>query len=304
MQPTIIDDGGTLFSVVPPHTFLSGAPLSELARFQLTRRYAKREFPQIPISITKPYAVAINLVTKKEFAEFVEDTRQEPEHWCEIFRDGEWIFDHSLSWRNPGFEQDDNHPVVAISWYDAQRYIAWKSQKCSRTYRLLTEMEFEAAVRAGTRTAFFWGDEIDLQGAYANGADQASRLASNLFDGSQVYGGGIRLSPSNCGYAYTSPVGMLKPNQLGIHDLTGNVWEWTQDDFSESIRNSAQEAKIIEGSTQKVIRGGSFLMEPSFLRSASRQRDFAWHNDRDIGFRIARDLQPEEESLIEVTAAL
>lgn len=285
--------------VIPSGRSMIGAPLAELEFFKIPPRYAQREYPPRYVNIGLPFAVSPYLVTRGEFRQFVEETGHEPAHWCEVFRDNDWRFDESLSWRDPGFPQGDDHPVVSISWFDAHVYLDWLSMRNNSQYRLLSDAEYEYATRAGTMTPWFWGNHSDQQSTYANGADLSSMDIEDTFSLSQTYGAPIQPAQCRTGYSFTSPVGKFKPNRFGLYDMSGNVWEWVEDCFSENHLPTTQSPAKWDNCDFRAIRGGSWAMEPAFLRSAVRQRDYSWHNDRDIGFRVARDLTPHEQDYLQ-----
>lgn len=142
-------------------------------------------------------------------------------------------------------------PVINVSWNDAKEYVSWISRKTGNSYRLLTEAEWEYGARAGTTTAYSWGDAIGRGNANCNGC-------GSQWDTKQ-----------------TAPVGSFKPNDFGLHDMHGNVWEWCEDASSSSFR---------------VLRGGSWGNIPFDLRSALRsslQPDVRYDI---IGFRVASTL--------------
>ena len=300
--PLKLKDAELELAVIPPGEFMMGTSREELAQLQIAPRYAHREYPPRLIEIVTPFAVAPRLVTRGEFRQFVDETGHQPAHWCEVFHNNECVFDESLWWENPGFEQTDEHPLVSISWGDAQAYLNWLSSRHEKRYRLLSEAEFEYAARAGTTSPWFWNTPEE-QALYANGADLSSLDREDTFALSQTYGRPIE--PANCrsGFCFTSPVGTFKPNPYGLYDILGNVWEWVEDCFDEDVMPTTQAPQRWEGCEFRTIRGGSWAMEPAFLRCAARQRDHWWHNDRDIGFRVARDLDLAETSrLVELTA--
>ena len=131
--------------------------------------------------------------------------------WRQFVRATGWESQSDTDWRAPGFAQDDDHPVIGVSWMDVQLYLRWLSEKTGQTYRLPSESEWEYACRAGTKTAFSFGDTI--------GTDQAN------YDGNYVYNGG----PRGEFRQGTTRVNAFQPNPWGLFDMHGNVWEWTQD---------------------------------------------------------------------------
>jgi formylglycine-generating enzyme required for sulfatase activity len=158
-------------------------------------------------------------------------------------------------------------PVVNVSWDDAVAYVAWLSKMTGKPYRLLSEAEYEYATRAGTTTAYPWGNDIGENNANCNGC------------GSQ---GDNR---------QTAPVGSFLPNQFGLFDMVGNVWVWIEDCYHKSYSDAPADgsAWISGDCTSRVIRSGSWHDDPKFLRSASR---FGFESVRNhiIGLRIGRTL--------------
>ena len=162
-------------------------------------------------------------------------------------------------------------PVINVSFDDAQAYVQWLSKKTGKKYRLPTEAEWEYAARAGTQTRYWWGDDIGINNANC-------RDCGSQWDNQQ-----------------TAPVGSFKPNAFGLHDTAGNVWEWTQDCWHANYDNAPTDGAAWLNQNggecnRRVVRGGSWLILPQFLRSAFRiwlNSDFAFI---DHGFRIARAL--------------
>ena len=162
-------------------------------------------------------------------------------------------------WRDPGFEQSDDHPVVNVSWSDTQTYIEWLKLGTGLAYRLPSESEWEYACRAGTNTRFWWGNDVKL-----------ARLCANY---GEKYGG-------------TTTVGSFKPNPWGLYDMTGNVWEWVQFDW-ESIREIIAPSVVL---SQCYLRGGSWYSSPKDLCSANRARSTYGVCNHNFGIRLARSL--------------
>ena len=180
-------------------------------------------------------------------------------------------------------------PVINVSWNDAQMYVDWLSRRTGERYRLLSEAEWEYVARAGTGTVRYWGDEKVDQCSYANGAD-----ASFI----RQYGNRWAVASCDDGHVHTSPVGSYKANALGLHDVLGNVWEWTQDCWNYNYESYGGDAPDDgsaweEGScSDRVLRGGSWSSGPRHLRSTNR--DWNALSDRldNNGFRVARTLTP------------
>ncbi|MEM9740507.1 MAG: SUMF1/EgtB/PvdO family nonheme iron enzyme [Pseudomonadota bacterium] len=170
-----------------------------------------------------------------------------------------------------------SRPVIRVSWEDAQAYVLWLSRKTGERYRLLSEAEWEYAARGVTTptaafTRFSWGD----------GDPTCSRGARN----------GAVFIP--CEGSETEPVGFSAANAFGLHDLHGNVWEWTQDCYQDSYSGAPTDgsARLVSGCSQRVLRGGSWVSNPIRLRSANRSRYLPSNRGVDVGFRVARTLSP------------
>ena len=167
-------------------------------------------------------------------------------------------------------------PVIHVSWNDAQTYVAWLSHTTGKPYRLLTEAEREYVTRAGTATPFWFGATITLE--------QAN------FDGKHPYNNG----PIGVGRAKTLPVNSFAPNPWGLYQVHGNVWDWVEDCFNESYVGAPSDGSAwMSGECDKhVLRGGAWIDQPRFLRSAFRLRDVTTRRYDLQGFRVARTLSP------------
>jgi formylglycine-generating enzyme required for sulfatase activity len=155
-----------------------------------------------------------------------------------------------------------NRPVINVSWDDAQAYVRWLSRRTGRTYRLLTEAEWEYAARAGTVTAYSFGATIS--------PSQAN------------YGGNV---------GRTQPVSSYAANRFGLHDMHGNVWEWVQDCYVASYPPGSGDASVAVTTgdcSARVLRGGSWLNSPLYLRAANRIRITTGDRFSNNGFRLAR----------------
>jgi formylglycine-generating enzyme required for sulfatase activity len=164
-----------------------------------------------------------------------------------------------------------NQPVINVTWDDAKRYVAWLSKMTGQPYRLLTEAEYEYATRAGTQTAYPWGDEIVVGNkvmASCNGCDGKMQIQ-------------------------TASVGSFGPNGFGLYDMVGNVWEWVEDcEHKNYIGAPTDGSAWTDGGNchMRVARGGSWIDAPDKLRSANRDSGAADDRANFLGFRIARTL--------------
>ena len=234
--------------VVPSGSFMMGSPEEERYR-------EEREGPQHRVTISKPFAVGKYEVTVGQYEEFANETKHPGNEW-----------------RDPGFGQSTDHPVVYVNWDDAQTYVYWLSTKTGQNYRLLSEAEWEYAARAGTTTAYHFGPMI--LGNQAN------------------YGGS----------APTVAVGSYPANKFGLHDVHGNVSEWVEDCIHETYEGAPSDGsawvsgciktKIEDLEDPRILRGGSWGDDPRHLRSADRFALDGGILENYIGFRIARTLTP------------
>ncbi|MCW8909393.1 MAG: formylglycine-generating enzyme family protein [Gammaproteobacteria bacterium] len=159
-------------------------------------------------------------------------------------------------------------PVVNVSWNDAVAYTEWLSRKTRHIYRLPSDAEWEYAARADTQTRYWWGN--DLKPAYANCAGCGSIWDAEI----------------------TAPVGKFPPNNFGLHDTAGNVFEWVADCFHTDFIEAPVDGKPLDkpGCGKRVIRGGAWSFPPKEVRSANRWRDFPTRQSDDTGFRVVREL--------------
>ena len=241
--------------VVPAGSFLMGSAASEEQRFG-------NEGPRRRVTIPSPLAVGVYEVT---FAQ-----------WDACVQGGSCL----------GYSPDDEGwgrgrlPVTNVSWEDAQAYVAWLSDETGEEYRLPSEAEWQYMARAGTRTARYWGESDAEQCRYANGADQALREKD--------------ADPpiANCldSYPEIAPVGSFQPNGFGLHDVMGNVQEWTQDCWTWGYIGAPTDGSPWEAGTcsQRNLSGGSWALGPWHLRSASRFGARPGSRHYGFGFRVAR----------------
>jgi formylglycine-generating enzyme required for sulfatase activity len=157
-----------------------------------------------------------------------------------------------------------NRPVINVSWHDATAYAEWLSEQTGKLYRLPSEAEWEYAARAGTETKYWWGNEI--------GSNKAN-----------CYGCGSRWDNKQ-----TAPVGSFAPNQFGLYDTVGNVWEWCADSWHGSYKGAPTDGMVWRGGdeSRRVRRGGSWGNFPRIARSAYRLRSESVKRLVNNGFRV------------------
>ncbi|WP_313167362.1 bifunctional serine/threonine-protein kinase/formylglycine-generating enzyme family protein [Massilia oculi] len=225
------------------------------------KNWIARETPQHWVGIERPFAMGRYPVTVGEWRAFVQASG--------------WEQHGEVNWESPGFPQTDMHPVVGVTWFDAQQYVAWLSEATGKRYRLPSEAEWEYACRAGSKTAFNVGDTI-------------STLQAN-FDGSFTYNGGPRGEFRHG----TTPADSFAPNAWGLHDMHGNVWEWVQDVVHDNYEGAPGDGSAWElggDQVRRILRGGSWLYNPRYLRSALRNGFSAVLSNDIVGFRVVREL--------------
>jgi formylglycine-generating enzyme required for sulfatase activity len=252
--PDMLTDGspGPEMVVIQAGGFMMGSPPEEPGRF--------RDEHQHRVEIQRDFAISRYEVTFEDYDRFAAVTgRGKPD---------------DKGWGR------GTRPVINVDWSDATAYAEWLSAQTRQRYRLPTEAEWEYAARAGSQTAWFWGNSSKEGCAYANGADATGKL---------VFAGWDAL---NCqdGYVYTAPVGSFKSNAFGLYDMIGNVLEWTCSAYDEGYSGGEQRCEGKGPSLDRVYRGGSWSDEPRSLRSADRHKDAPEFRDYFLGFRLVREL--------------
>lgn len=267
---------------LPEGTFTMGSPPDEQGR-------SDDEGPPHPVKIA-PFALGRTAVTVGEFKRFVAasgyktEAERNPGQGIRTYEEGSYDWTKGASWRRPGFAQTDEHPVVGVSWNDAQAYVKWIAEKTGKAYRLPSEAEREYAARAKTTTSRFWGDDPDQACRYGNVADRAFKKAFPKFPW-----------PTHIcddGYVHTAPVGSFYPNSFKLYDMIGNVWEWAQDCSHDNYKGAPGDGSAWESGDcgRRVERGGSWSNVPSNARAALRFGDQPDFRDSNLGFRLARTL--------------
>jgi formylglycine-generating enzyme required for sulfatase activity len=247
--------------VVPTGSFTMG--WSEQQKYHYTN-----ESPQHVVTIGRPFAAGRFHVTRDQFAVFATETQLATVPRC--------------PWSSPGYPQEGSHPVVCVSFDDANAYVAWLAKRTGKPYRLLSEAEWEYAARGqrspGAHPRFwFSNNEADLC-QYGNFFDRRS-------------GGDQRPPCNNDGYEYTSPVGHYKPNAFGLYDMFGNARQWTADCWHENYTGAPTDGSAWITwchDRHAVVRGGSYGDPEWRVEAAWRDKDII--PTRNTGFRVARSL--------------
>ncbi len=224
---------GPAMIVIPAGEFWMGSPESEAERSDNERWHR--------VKIERPFAIGQYAVTFEEYDRFCADQgRAKPDDRYSLGR--------------------GNLPVINVSWVDALDYAEWLSAQTGQSYRLPTEAEWEYAARAGTETAFWWGNDIS--------PDQAN------------YGFNI---------GKIVPVDQFQPNPWGLYQVHGNVWEWTGSEYNRNYDGAETLCANKDTSGPLSVRGGSWPEGPAWVRSAYRDCMSPVRN-LDRGFRLARSL--------------
>jgi formylglycine-generating enzyme required for sulfatase activity len=241
------------------------------------------EKPRHRVILTRAYALLATEVTVGQFRSFADATKHrtlaERDGWGFSFdRDG-YVREDRLSWRAPGFFQDDDHPVVQVSWDDAAAFCTWAGG------RLPTEAEWEYAARGGVADArFVWGDTADAIRS-PRAANVADASAQPHFPWWVVFPG------YRDGFGWTAPVASFAANGFGLFDMAGNVWEWTADWYAPTAYASSTEENPQGPASgrSRAVRGSSWGDEPIVLRVSERSFQAPEHRSYFHGFRCARD---------------
>jgi formylglycine-generating enzyme required for sulfatase activity len=208
------------------------------------------------VTIARPFAVGKYPITVAEWMRFVVS--------------GETTYSPA----NNGWA-GDNLPVTNVNFIHVQSYVRWLSANTGKTYRLLTEAEWEYACRGGSVTEYYWGDELGKNNC--NCQDSKSEWSCKR----------------------ASPVGSFAPNAFGLHDMLGNVWEWVEDTWHDTYNGAPADGtawssggaiSTLSNQEWRVLRGGSWVIDPRDARSAVRFMSDQSSRNSYTGFRVARTL--------------
>lgn len=219
------------------------------------------EQPRHRVTINYNLAISKYQVSIKEYLEFVQSTRSNYPEW--LNRNDKKFLRVTTMTHYKNINLNDDAPIVGVSWENAKAYCRWLSQKNGKNYRLPTEAEWEYACRAASSTRYNFGDDENLLHEYAwynknsNGKNHA--------------------------------IGVKKPNNWGLYDMHGNVWEWCEDVWVDNYETTPKDgsANKIGNEKIRVLRGGSWVDSSRYVRSTNRNGFDADGCDNDLGFRLA-----------------
>jgi len=267
---------GMVFVRIAPGRFLMGSDTGK-----------DDEKPVHQVRVTRPFFMQTTPVTRSQFRAFVEATgyRTEAELGDGAFVwTTDWEKKVDANWKNPYFQQDDRHPVVCVSWNDAQAFVQWlNTVDPGRGYRLPTEAEYEYAARAGSGSPFFWGDDPEQAVRYGNTTDAAARRVNPAWNGIS----------GDDGFAFTSPVAQFKPNAWALFDMVGNILAWCQDWYGPYAQEPATDPAGPASGKERVLRGTSWHSNAAGARTAYRTRFPPDRRHAFLGFRVVATSQIE-----------
>jgi formylglycine-generating enzyme required for sulfatase activity len=270
VEAEITNSIGMKLRVIPPGEFTMGVTDAEIGELEPlfaapAVKYVQSAGPAHKVRITRPTALGADEITVGQFAAFVKDTghvtlAEKQEGAAAPNEIGVGTYQKGVSWKEPGWPQTDDFPVVAVSWHDAVAFCEWLSRKEERQYRLPTEAEWEHACRAGTTTLTGFGPVVN--------AEQA------------VFGRGVKGRPE--------PVGSRAGNAYGIRDMHGNVHEWCLDSYHEKYYHVSQMADPPgpQPCPERVLRGQAFDSPPQRCISAYRFGRAPAYRAITMGFRV------------------
>ena len=263
-----------LMKVLPPGRFKQGAAADDPEAQPF-------EQPQHPVVIGYAFGMGVYEVTVGEFREFVDATSRQITG-CTVY-DGAWHERADLGWSDVGYPQTATHPVACVSWRDALDYTSWLSHKTGQHYRLPSASEWEYAARAGSEAPRPWSASTETACNSANVADLA---AAQRYPGWKVH-------PCNDGYVYSAPVGSFAPNDFGLYDMLGNVFEWVADCWRADYRGAPTDGSpwLTGDCTQHDLRGGSWFTSPQYVSVSARNRFEAGYRSNSVGFRLVREIE-------------
>ncbi len=265
--------------------FTMGAAPGEEEKDGVAPQARGRAQPQRQVSVA-PFLIGRFEVTHAEFTEFQRATKARTDNacWAEGI-DGKRYHYKGFTWQKPGFPQTERDPVVCVNWFEVRAYANWLSGKTGKRYRLPSEAEWEFAARGGsTGSRPFAADPTN----FCTRANVGDLSLADAYKHRRDTG---RYGACSDGFPFTAPVGQFPPNKFGLHDMLGNVWEWTEDCWNTTHDGAGPDSKprMTGDCDKRVVRGGGWFNDPWRATSTFRFRDSNGHNGNMLGFRLVRD---------------
>lgn len=275
--------------VVPSGSAEIGSTIEERSRAGVPAVFGDREGPRHRVTFARPFALAKTETTRAEYGVFVAETQRPDPASCAAADTTTYAWSQraGLSWRAPGYPQTDAHPVVCVSHDDALAYAGWLARTTGLPYRLPSEAEWEYAARAGTVTAWYWGDAPEA------GCERANIISSGTIAaiGSPPYWKD-RLACQDT-RAHSLPVASFAGNPFGLYDMIGNAFEWVADCASANHEGGPTDGTARQSADcrRRFLKGGGFHTPIWLTRAAVRGLPLPSDlHMNTIGFRVARDL--------------
>jgi formylglycine-generating enzyme required for sulfatase activity len=242
-------------AIIPAGRFEMGSDPTEFG-------HQREEAPRHLTNVSRPFALGVYPVTAEEFDQFRKAT--------------EWYLRPELIWHS------GRYPVINVRMEDIKLYLAWLSEQTGHTYRLPTEAEWEYAARAGTATPFYHGEEISCKEVHFN----------PLFPYKEARDNRRWYIPRCFPTPKASETGIRTPNAWGLHDMHGNVWEFTGNHWTPSHLNANRDGSPSTSADPHwyVTKGGSWFDPATLARSAARKKRYLDEMDTNLGFRLLREL--------------
>jgi formylglycine-generating enzyme len=269
--------------VVPAGSFQMGAAPGENQRYDVPATESGRDEPQRQVTFAKPFALGKVDVTYGQFAAFAHSVGFEPRPGCLTVVGNNWVPSPRSSWEDPGYPQAENDPVVCMNVLEVTAYLRWLGNMTGKEYRLPSEAEWEYAERAGTTTAFYWGNDPKGACAYENVGDESH---------AQKYGISAPI-PCNDGFPDIAPVGSFKPNPFGLYDMAGNIFVLTADCWNDNYDGAPTDGSAWKTGqcSRHVVRKAAYGNPHAWMfRSANRDADGDLVKRNRFGFRVALSL--------------
>ena len=240
----------------------------------------------------KPFRMGKYEVTVKEFGKFITATHYQAPTQCMQMNNKEWFGLVPGSWETYNHSPGEYGPVTCIGWPAAMAYAQWLSKETGKRYRLPSEAEWEFAARAGATSNYPWGEDPEQACRYANIADHsANEAVKRDYDGLEYSGAWKRLLCDD-GVGYASIVGSYQPNAFGLHDMIGNIGEFTADCYNPTYtkENADGSARPDGDCNQRVTRGGNWHWQPFVANQRGSMPADYIRASALLGFRLVEEL--------------